>query len=58
VAPLGNQAANRENKPHPNVWGVPSLLELRPSMAGSGSMVAIDRGYNDYAWYNQLTEKG
>lgn len=22
-----------------------------------GSMVAIDRGYNDYAWYNQLTEK-
>ncbi len=23
-----------------------------------GSMVAIDRGYNDYAWYNQLTEQG
>lgn len=23
-----------------------------------GSMVAIDRGYNDYAWYNQLTDKG
>ncbi len=23
-----------------------------------GSMVAIDRGYNDYAWYNQLTEHG
>ena len=23
-----------------------------------GSMVAVDRGYNDYAWYNQLTEKG
>jgi len=23
-----------------------------------GSMVAIDRGYNDYDWYNQLTEKG
>jgi len=22
-----------------------------------GSIVAIDRGYNDYAWYNQLTEK-
>ncbi len=21
-----------------------------------GSIVAIDRGYNDYAWYNQLTE--
>jgi hypothetical protein len=20
-------------------------------------MVAIDRGYNDYAWYNHLTEK-
>ncbi len=23
-----------------------------------GSMVAIDRGYNDYAWYNKLTENG
>ncbi len=23
-----------------------------------GSMVVIDRGYNDYAWFNQLTEKG
>ncbi len=23
-----------------------------------GSMVIIDRGYNDYAWFNQLTEKG
>ena len=23
-----------------------------------GSIVAIDRGYNDYAWYNQLTGKG
>ena len=23
-----------------------------------GSIVAIDRGYNDYAWYKQLTEKG
>ncbi len=23
-----------------------------------GSMVAIDRGYNDYSWYNQLTENG
>ena len=23
-----------------------------------GSMVAIDRGYNDYDWYNQLTKKG
>jgi len=23
-----------------------------------GSIVAIDRGYNDYTWYNQLTEKG
>jgi putative transposase len=22
-----------------------------------GSIVAIDRGYNDYAWYNRLTEK-
>ena len=23
-----------------------------------GSIVAVDRGYNDYRWYNQLTEKG
>jgi putative transposase len=23
-----------------------------------GSIVAIDRGYNDYAWYNQLTSRG
>ena len=23
-----------------------------------GSIVAIDRGYNDYGWYNQLTKKG
>jgi len=23
-----------------------------------GSMVAIDKGYNDYAWYKRLTEKG
>lgn len=23
-----------------------------------GSIVAIDRGYNDYSWYNQLTKKG
>jgi len=23
-----------------------------------GSMVVVDRGYNDYAWYKQLTEKG
>lgn len=23
-----------------------------------GSIVAIDKGYNDYEWYNQLTEKG
>ncbi len=23
-----------------------------------GSMVAVDRAYNDYAWYKQLTEKG
>lgn len=24
----------------------------------SGSIVIVDRGYNDYGWYNQLTEKG
>lgn len=24
----------------------------------SGSIVVVDRGYNDYDWYNQLTEKG
>ena len=23
-----------------------------------GSIVAIDKGYHDYAWYNQLTDKG
>ena len=23
-----------------------------------GSIVAVDRGYNDYSWYNQLTKKG
>ncbi len=23
-----------------------------------GSMVTVDRGYNDYTWYKQLTEKG
>jgi len=23
-----------------------------------GSILAVDKGYNDYAWYNQLTEKG
>jgi putative transposase len=23
-----------------------------------GSMVAVDKGYNDYQWYKQLTEKG
>ena len=27
VALPGNQAANREYKRHPTVWGVPSLLE-------------------------------
>jgi hypothetical protein len=27
VAPLGNQAANRENKPHPVARGASSLLE-------------------------------
>jgi putative transposase len=23
-----------------------------------GSIIAVDRGYNDYAWFNQLTNKG
>jgi Transposase DDE domain/Domain of unknown function (DUF4372) len=23
-----------------------------------GSIIAVDKGYNDYSWYNQLTEKG
>ena len=23
-----------------------------------GSILAVDKGYNDYAWYNQLTTKG
>ena len=24
----------------------------------SGSIIVVDKGYNDYAWYNQLTDKG
>ncbi len=30
----------------------------RTRMFPKGSIVAIDRGYTDYGWYNQLTEKG
>ena len=30
----------------------------RTLMFPKGSIVAIDKGYNDYSWYNQLTEKG
>ena len=35
VAPPGNQAANREYKRHPTVWGVPSLLEGNLAMFAS-----------------------
>ena len=27
MAPLGNQAANRDEQLHPEVWGAPGLLE-------------------------------
>jgi putative transposase len=39
--------------------GRTSDIEIGRTLAfPKGSMVAIDRGYTDYAWYNQLTEKG
>jgi putative transposase len=39
--------------------GKTSDIEIARTLAfPKGSLVAIDRGYNDYAWYNQLTEKG
>ncbi len=34
VAPLGNHAANSEDKPHPNVGGVPGLLEYFRTVRG------------------------
>jgi hypothetical protein len=46
VAPLGNQAANRENKLRPKVWGVPDLLEnlrQRESRARLNGCIAPDR---------------
>ncbi|MES9859981.1 MAG: IS4 family transposase [Candidatus Thiodiazotropha sp. LLP2] len=30
----------------------------RPIDFPKGSIVVVDKGYNDYAWYNQLTDKG
>jgi putative transposase len=39
--------------------GKTSDIEMGRTLAfPSGSIVAVDRGYNDYDWYNQLTEKG
>jgi len=39
--------------------GKTSDVEMGRTLAfPSGSIVAVDRGYNDYDWYNQLTEKG
>ena len=39
--------------------GKTSDIEMGRTLAfPSGSIVVVDRGYNDYDWYNQLTEKG
>ena len=39
--------------------GKASDVEMGRTLAfPSGSIVVVDRGYNDYDWYNQLTEKG
>ena len=39
--------------------GKTSDIEIGRTLAfPKGSVVAIDRGYNDCGWYNQLTEKG
>lgn len=39
--------------------GKTSDVEMGRTLAfPSGSIVVVDRGYNDYDWYNQLTEKG
>ena len=39
--------------------GKTSNVEMGRTLAfPSGSIVVVDRGYNDYDWYNQLTEKG
>jgi len=34
------------------------VTEGRTLQFPKGSIVAIDKGYNDYAWYKQLTDKG
>ena len=39
--------------------GKASDVEMGRTLAfPSGSIVVVDRGYNDYDWYNQLTKKG
>ena len=39
--------------------GTVSDVEVGRTLAfPKGSIVAVDRGYNDYAWYKQLTDKG
>ena len=39
--------------------GKTSDVEMGRTLAfPSGSIVVVDRGYNDYDWYNRLTEKG
>ena len=39
--------------------GKTSDVEMGRTLAfPSGSIVVVDRSYNDYDWYNQLTEKG
>jgi len=34
------------------------LLPVEHFNSPKGSIVVVDRGYNDYAWYKQLTDKG
>ena len=39
--------------------GKTSDIEMGRTLAfPSGSIIVVDRGYNDYDWYNQLAEKG
>ena len=34
------------------------ITAARALQLPSGSIVVMDRGYNDYAWYNQLNNNG
>jgi len=35
-----------------------SKLNVARAVPGSGTILAIDRGYNDYVWFGQLTRDG